>query len=214
MKSTRLLIADRFPLTLRGLRDLLLAQGGRWEICATVGCGQEALDRAGELRPQAVIVDDQLEDISALALAAELRRRLRRVEILIYCGSTALPWVYQFDRSRVTGCVLKSEPPEDLLHVLEAVSAHHWVRSRGVIRLSERYQAMERRGTGEPLSERELEVAQLLARGHSTKETAGELGLSPDTIESHRGRIYRKLGLRSVVALTHWAIACGLVGDR
>lgn len=185
---------------------------GPWPM-VSVGCGQEALDRAGELRPQAVILDDQLEDFLALTLAAELKRRLRRVEILIYCGSIALPWVYQLDRSRATGCVLKSEPPEDLLHVLEAVCAHHQIRSRGVIRLRERYQAMQRRGTGEPLSERELEVAQLLARGRSTKEAAGALGVSPNTIESHRGRIYHKLGLRSVVALTHWAIECGLVGN-
>ncbi|MEP6975965.1 MAG: helix-turn-helix transcriptional regulator [Spartobacteria bacterium] len=77
--------------------------------------------------------------------------------------------------------------------------------------MSESYEATRRRGNGQPLSRRELEVAPLLASGLSTKETAAALGVGADTIESHRSRIYRKLGLHSVVELTLWVIDCGLV---
>jgi DNA-binding NarL/FixJ family response regulator len=213
MKSTRLLIVERFPLTVRGLRDLLRAQGGRWEICAAASCGREALAQAEKFRPQAVILDDQIEHGSVLAVAAQLKRRLRRVAILVHIASSAPPWVHQLCQSTVAGCLLKSEAPESLLRGLETICGHDQFRSRGTLELSARHQAMHRRGTGQPLSGRELEVARLLASGLSTKEAAAALGLSPHTIETHRGRIYGKLGLSSVVALAHWAIECGLVGN-
>lgn len=210
MRHTRILVADGCPILCQALRDLLRAHDSAWVVCAAAVTGPEAVERALAERPDIVIIDDQMPLLSGLEAAAEIKRHLRRVRILIFSGSRSRTVLRHILESGVAGCLLKSEAPEELVQAVRTVGGHHQFRSRGLLAIcaGER----RRRGKGEKAAtRRELEAMCLIAAGHSTREVAGRFGVSAKTVESHRSRLFRKFGFRSVVELTHYAIRHGLV---
>lgn len=214
MKTARVLLADRYPLLLKAVRRLVESQGNGWQVCGMALTGPEAVAQAAAVRPHIVVIDDCMPQLCGLQAAAQIKRRLRGVEIVIFTGSETPARLHQLCQSNVGGCLLKNEPEEELLRALESVRAHARFRSRGATALSEAFEQTPRRGNGQPLSRRELEVARLLAQAYATKEAGQKLGLSEATIDSHRSRAYAKLGICSIAELVHYAIAERLVEVR
>jgi len=183
MKPTRILLVDPQPVVCAGLRSLIGSFGPEWEICGSAGDG--------------------------LGVARELRKRLRRVEMLIFSGVTSGVQLGRIWRSAVRGCLLKSEGSEVLALALESVRAGHAFRSRAISALC---QSDEPNGkVPSAITARETEVLHLICEGKSTKEVATRLGVSPKTIETHRSHLLRKLRVRSSLEMTRFAIAEGLV---
>ena len=107
------------------------------------------------------------------------------------------------------GCLLKAEPVGELIPALETIALHHQFRSRRLIEICEKYEG--ERGKIETLTRREREILRFIAQDLSNKEIATKLGVSKNTIDTHRTRLKKKLGLRSPVALTRYAVQHGLV---
>lgn len=209
MKTHQVLLADRCPVLRQGLRHLLEADEGRWEICAESGDASDLVELAARLKPDLLILDNELFDLTSPEAAGEIRRAAPASEILLYIGNEKPCLLARYNQSKVRGCLLKSEPIDELLPALEVILRHHHFRSHKITELCEAYEVSNQQR--EPLTPRELDTLRLIAQDYSTKEIAAKLGLSIATIETHRTNLMRKLGLHSVAGLVRYAIEHGLV---
>jgi DNA-binding NarL/FixJ family response regulator len=209
MNPSRILIVDDHAVVREGLPGLIEDLGSQWEICATAADPEAAIAQALELQPDIVIMDYKMPVADGLATAAEIKRQLPLIEVLIFSETPAPCSLVEIYCSHVGGFMLKCEAVEELQPALEALSRHHPFRSRGVTERYERIAAA--RAVMQAISAREDEVLRLIIDGKSTKEIAGQIGVSPKTVESHRTHLFRKLGCSSVVELAGFAFRNGLV---
>jgi DNA-binding NarL/FixJ family response regulator len=192
----RTLLVDDHLLLRQGTRALLDADRDI-EIVAETGSGAEALELARRLRPDVVVLDIRLQDVSGVEVARALRADLPEIKVLILSAYHTEQYVRGLFAVGVHGYLLKSASGSELISAVHAVM-------RGETALDAEVSAQVsdgriRSGIGavETLSEREREVLQLVADGASNKEIAARLGLSIRTVETHVSNAMAKLGARS-----------------
>jgi DNA-binding NarL/FixJ family response regulator len=159
--------------------------------------------------PDIIIMDYRMPLVNGLEAAAQIRRRLPHTEVLLFSGTHSHHDIVEIFRSDARGCLLKIEAAEELIPALESLRRHHTFRSRAITELYEKI--TENNGEIEKLSAREIEVLRLLVIGKSSKEIAGQMGISVKTVDTHRTHLLRKLKLRSTVELVRYAFRHGLV---
>lgn len=211
-KAIRVLVVDDHPVVRRGLISCL-AERPSLKVVGEAADGEEAIRQAAELSPDIMLVDINMPRMDGLQLAEALQKKAPAVRVVILSIHNKPEYVQRVMRAGARGYVLKDTAPEELARVLEAVHAGEVCISPEVAQTAlNQLVTNQGRGAGAvPLSQREREVLVMIASGRSNKEIAGDLGVSVRTVETHRERIMRKLDLHSVAALTHYAIAQGLV---
>ena len=210
-KPIKLLLANHHPVVRWGLRSCL-AEHARVKVVGEAADGVEALRRARELAPDVVAMDVDLPHMSGVAVARALRKALPRIKVLLLCLRQHINSPLGLLRSGATGFVLKDASPEELLRAVESVANGETFFSEAIERAALN-EFVNNRGQLEPLArltKREREVLTLIAEGQSNKEIAYNLGIAVRTVEVYRGRLMRRLDIRSVAGLTSWAIANGL----
>jgi DNA-binding NarL/FixJ family response regulator len=205
--KTRVLIVDDHPVMRRGLREALAAEP-ELEICGEAADTLQAIDQARKSKPQLAIVDVSLPSGSGLDLAKQLLTIHSSLRILFVSMHDDAIFAERALRAGALGYINKSRPAAELLDAVRKVT-------RGEIALSQPMSdRLVRRGihpareplTGvESLSDRELEVFELIGRGLGTREIAERLCLSTKTIETHREHIKTKLNLDSGTELSRHA---------
>jgi DNA-binding NarL/FixJ family response regulator len=154
-----------------------------------------------------------LPDLNGMEIAREVRRVLPDTKILVITAHPSERLPADLMALGVNGYVDKTEPIEYVLSAVETVRGGGMffaskVRAKGGGNLS-----VVRKPMDVPLTEREQEIAKLVARGQMSKEIAASLNLSVRTVEKHRANIMEKIGVREVASLTRWCIQTGLVDD-
>jgi DNA-binding NarL/FixJ family response regulator len=208
MKPTRILIADDQPVIQHGLAAIFAAHAADWEICTTASDGPQALREALCYRPEIVIMEYALPRLNGLTAARHIKQGLPSAEILIFTGASSPRILLEIFRSKVCGSLLKNEAIEELFPALIALRQHHPFRSRGMTDLCEKILAR-----AEPflsLTARELEVLLLTTHGRSCVAIATDLGLSVDTVETHRKKAYKKLNVTTAAEATRRLFECGM----
>ncbi|MEU5157434.1 response regulator transcription factor [Glycomyces sp. NPDC021274] len=213
----RVLVCDDQMLVRTGLVTIIDAQPDL-EVAGECGDGQAAVDLAGRLRPDVVLMDVRMPVLDGI----EATRRIAGaavndpVKVLVLTTFNLDRYVYEALRAGASGFLLKDAPPSQLLQGIRTVATGAALLDPGVTRaLVGRYAARIRPADSEtpetPLTPRELEVLRLIADGRSNREIAAALVISPETVKTFVSRILAKLGLRDRVQAVVYAHRHGLV---
>jgi two-component system, NarL family, nitrate/nitrite response regulator NarL len=211
----RILLVDDHPVVRKGIGSCL-ARHRHLLIVGEAGDGLEAVAKAKELLPDIVLLDLDLPQMDGLTVAELLHKELARVKVLMLSMHQCPEFIPRILESGTRGYVLKNAPPEELVKAIETVNAGETFFSPEIARLAIN-QVVKGNGTGpnvRDLTSREREVLTLVAEGLSNKEIADKLNVGVRTVETHRERIMRKLGIHSIAGLTRFALAKGLITLR
>jgi DNA-binding NarL/FixJ family response regulator len=211
MSSVRILLADDHEIVREGVRAIVERQEG-WEICGEATNGREAVTMAGNLKPEAVIMDIGMPELNGLEATRQIKRLLPEVEVLIFTANETEEIVRQVFQSGARGYLLKTEASKHLMPALEALRKHRTYFSSKVSEMIFSGYMQGRMGIEDSaLTPRERETVQLIAEGKSNKEIAELFGISVKTVETHRAAIMRKLRLDSFASLVRYAIRNGII---
>jgi DNA-binding NarL/FixJ family response regulator len=213
----RVLLADDHTIVREGVRLCLEAMGDI-AVVAEAGDGQEAVQLAGQLRPDVAVVDLTMPRLNGVEAIRQIKRELPSTEVVVLSVHDSEAYVVQALRAGAAGYVLKRNAATELAAAIRAAHSgqaylHPAVARRVIDDYLSRIHASEDT-VSEPherLTPREREVLQLAAEGHSTRAIAGLLCLSTKTVEHHRASIMAKLGLHGQTELVKYAIRAGLV---
>ena len=212
----RVLVADDQALVRGGFRMILDAQTGM-EVVAEAGDGREALEKAGELRPDVVLMDIRMPELDGLEATRRLLAGDGSSRVLILTTFDADEYVYEAMKAGASGFLLKDVRPEQLADAVRTVASGDALLAPAITRrLIEQFVRRPPPGVSKPpelarLTERELDVLVLVARGLSNSEIATALFLTEATVKTHVTHILAKLGLRDRVQAVVLAYESGLV---
>jgi DNA-binding NarL/FixJ family response regulator len=211
--TIRVLVADDQSMVRAGFRMLL---GGEddIEVVAEASNGLEAVEKAARFDPTVVLMDIRMPELDGLEATRRILAADKSARILVLTTFDLDEYVYEALRAGASGFVLKDDPPEQLLAAIRTVAAGEALLSPSVTRrVIARFTRMPRQDAppelGE-LTERELDVFRLLARGLSNAEIGRELFISETTVKTHVTHILQKLGLRDRVQAVVLAYQAGL----
>jgi len=216
MSNTRILLVDDHAILRAGLRALLAAYPDL-EVVGEAGDGAEALARVKEFRPDVVVMDVAMPGVNGLSATRQIVELYPDTKILILTQYSNKEYVLPLLKVGASGYVLKQAVDTDLVAAIRAVAHGDSFLYPPVAKMVlEAYLQESRADSEDPytqLTEREREVLILVAQGQSTREIAGTLHLSPNTVDVHRARLMQKLDLHSVAELSTYAVRRGLLGD-
>ncbi|MFB7369415.1 response regulator [Streptomyces sp. NPDC056222] len=213
----RVLLADDQSLVRAGFRALLDAQPDI-EVAGEAADGDEAAVKAGELRPDVVLMDIRMPRLDGLAATRRITGdpALGAVKVVMLTTFELDEYVFEAIRSGASGFLVKDTEPDELLRAVRAVVEGDALLSPGVTRrLIEEFAARSKAPSGasglDELTEREREVMALVGIGLSNEEIARRLVVSPLTAKTHVSRAMVKLGARDRAQLVVLAYESGLV---
>ncbi|MEU0566142.1 response regulator transcription factor [Nonomuraea sp. NPDC005983] len=210
------LIADDQELVRAGFKMILDAQP-EFDVVAAVSDGAQAVSEARRLRPDVCLLDIRMPKLDGL----EVTRLLagpgveNPMRVVIVTTFDLDEYVYGALRAGATGFLLKDSGPTLLIEAVRAAAGGESLVSPSVTVRLLQHLARPRRGPAplkDPLTDRELDVVRLVARGRTNQEVAGELFVSLSTVKTHLGSIQAKLGVRNRVEIAAWAWESGVVG--
>ena len=211
----RVLIADDQPLVRSGLRTILASESDI-EVAGEAADGAEAIAKTERLAPDVVLMDVQMPGTDGLAATREIAAAGGPgVIVLTTFGDDE--YLFAALRAGAAGFLLKDARPEDIVDAVRLVHGGDGLLSPVVTRrVIAAYGAGAERHGPPPagfgdLTDREREVFELIARGRTNGEIAGDLFVSEATVKTHVGRVLLKLGLRDRVQVVIAAYEMGLV---
>jgi DNA-binding NarL/FixJ family response regulator len=204
--------ADPQTLVRAGLRHLLETIDGV-HVVAEADDGRQLLDQVIALRPQLVVTELSLPEVSGLEALKRISRHMPDVRVLILSYLTDSAHVRSALKAGASGFLSKSADPAELDLAVRAIA-----RGQTYLSPSVSHHAIERRRAHRNtesvvLSQRQREVLRLIGRGKSTKEIASLLGIGNKTVETHRARLMQALSLSNTHALMHFAVRTVLDGS-
>jgi len=211
-KRYRVLIVDDHPIVRRGLADLI-AREPDLEVCGEASDAAEALSQLETARPAVAVIDISLRSGHGLELIAQIKAKDERVKMLVSSMHDELLFAERSLRAGATGYIPKQEPTEKLVDAIrEVVHGGVYLTPRMSNRLLHHVVG------GKPLDEnpitglsnRELEVFEMIGQGLTTQQIAQRLHLSAKTVETHREKIKGKLNLKNSSELSRRAVQWSL----
>jgi DNA-binding NarL/FixJ family response regulator len=190
-RPIRLLIADDHPVVRDGLSGMFAPDPG-FEVVGEAADGAEAVRLAKACKPDVILMDLRMPGMDGLTAITELAKQGVTAHVLVLTTYDTDSYVLPAIQAGATGYLLKDAPRDELLRAVRAAAQGQAALSPSVAtRLMGRI-----RTTGtEPLSQRELEVLELVAAGNTNRETAARLFISEATVKTHLLNIYAKLGV-------------------
>lgn len=210
-KPIRILLADDHEVVRRGLK-LVLESEPDLRVTSEAADGSSAVRQAVRDQVDVAVLDLSMPGMSGLQATREIVRLRPSVRVIILSMHTNEGYLREAMRAGASGYVLKSDGGQRLVSACRAAARGQHVgapftRARGAAHTMER----ESEASTEQLTARETQILSLIADGHTTREIAELLVISPRTVDRHREKLARKLNLRNRVELTRFALRQNLV---
>jgi DNA-binding NarL/FixJ family response regulator len=204
-KKITVLLVDDHSLVRRGFRRMLEDESDM-EVVGEAGDGEESIKLAKELRPHVVVMDCALPGMNGLQATRQIIENSPNTAVLMLSMHTESTWVRQAIEAGAKGYVLKNAMDLELGAAIRKVAAGETVFDPKV-----EQRAVLKGERNAALTQRELEVLQMIVDGKSNKEIATALDLSANTVAVHRANIMNSLGIHKTAELVVYAIRAGLV---
>lgn len=208
--TIRILIVDDHSVVRQGLR-MFLSLDDELEIIGEAEDGQEAIQRAHELRPDVVLMDLLMPVMNGITAIKQIRAQMPEIEIIALTSVLEDESVVEAIKAGAIGYLLKDTKSDDLCRAIKAAAAGQVQLSPQVAaRLVREVKAVE---SPETLTERETEVLRLISKGLSNKEIGRTLHIGEKTVKTHVSNVLGKLGVSSRTQAALHAVRIGLVSD-
>jgi NarL family two-component system response regulator LiaR len=207
----RVLIVDDHAIVRKGIRALL-DQVEQIEVVGEARDGQEAVTRAASLRPDVILMDLVMPEMDGIAAIRHITADQPEARILVLTSFTGDDQVFPAIKAGALGYLLKDSDPEELLAAIESVHRGEPSLSPAIAQkvLVELRQPSDRPPTPDPLTDREVEVIRLVAKGLSNQEIAERLTVTEATVRAHVSNILSKLHLANRTQAALYALREGL----
>lgn len=223
MDKIRLLIVDDHPMVRQGLRRILEREKDI-EVVGEVGDGQEAIQEAKRLQPDVVLIDINLPSLNGLQAMREIKHANSKTACITLTAYNNTAQLFHAMRAGASAYFPKEVSPNELLHAIRTAVQGNYVINGNVLTekqinnwLLEQF-ATVNVGSSDypeemfvPLSAREMEILQQIARGLSNKEIARALGISRQTVKNHMTSILRKLSVSDRTQAALYALRHGWI---
>jgi DNA-binding NarL/FixJ family response regulator len=216
MTELRVFLADDHAVVREGLKAMINTQSGI-KVIGEAADGLTACEQVMELKPDVVVMDVSMPGLTGSQATERLKKECPSVKVLALTVHEDKGYIRQLLAAGAAGYVLKRAAPEELVHAIRVVAAGGVyldpTMAGKVVGGFVQRNAQDNSAANMALSDRETEVAQLTAAGHSNKEIATRLELSVKTIETYRARGMEKLGLQTRADLVRYAVQQGWLKD-
>lgn len=215
MSKTRILLADDHHIVREGFRALLQSEPD-FEIVGETGDGLETVRLVEQHKPQVLVVDLMMPGLNGLEVARQVTQRFPRTRIVVLSMHANEAYVLEALKNGASAYVLKEASAAELVRaVREALAGRRYLSPPLSEPAIDSYIARAKNSDSldlyDTLTNREREVLQLAAEGHTNGEIASRLFISPRTVETHRANVMHKLGLRSQTELVRYALQRGIL---
>lgn len=216
LKTKRIFVVEDHPLTRQGL-IATIASRPEWQVCGEANSAEEALSRMEADQPDLAVVDLLLDEGNGLDLIKEMQARYPRVKILVLSSCEEQLFAERAMRAGAMGYIHKRFALAKIVEAIEKILKGECFLSPELEqRLLSLGVSKRKQVTDDPvqqLSNRELEVFDLIGQGLKSKQIADRLQISVHTVDSHREKIRHKLGLKSGNELMQRAVVWTLKGS-
>jgi len=201
ISETRVLVVDDHTLVRRGTREIL-EHRTEIRVVGEAADGDEAVNLTNRLMPDVVLMDLGLPGLSGVDATREIKTRWPDVQVLVLTVHDDDQYVFEAIKAGASGYLLKDVHDDELIDAVLAVAEGGVVLQPAVARrlvavLRTRDRSVDELPRTNPLTDRELQVLRLVAKGLSNREVSEQLGVSARTVETHLSHVYRKLGASS-----------------
>lgn len=216
MNKIKVLLAEDHIIVRKGLRALLDKEIGI-EVIGEAEDGREAIRKAEELHPDVVVMDIAMPGLNGLEATRQIKKRFPGMKIIILTVHNNEEYVLETLRAGASGYLVKKAAPTDLISAIQAAYRGESFLSPSISRtvideyLGKTEKVSERDEIYGKLTDREREVLQLIAEGHTNRKISELLHVSIKTVETHRAHIKDKLNVSSTAELIQHAIRKGFL---
>ncbi len=218
MNNIKVLLAEDHTIVRKGLRALL-DQEVDIEVVDEAEDGREAVQKVEQLQPDIVLMDISMPSMNGLEATRQIKKRFPEVKVIILTVHTNEEYIFEILQAGASGYLIKKAAPKELISAIQAVykgnSFLSPVISKKVVdKLIQKGKLKKGMRSFDLLTDREREILQLIAEGHSNREISELLYISLKTVETHRLHLMQKLDLHTTADLTRYAINKGIIDSE
>jgi DNA-binding NarL/FixJ family response regulator len=208
IKERRIVIVDDHPLFRKGLEQLINSSDDAFTICGEAGDAAQGMTVIRQLKPDLVIVDLSLPGANGIELIKNIRAEFGKLPVLILSMHDESLYALRALRAGAQGYVMKQEALENVITAIrEVLAGRPYLSQEMSAKLITNFASGSDQGNPtDKLSDRELEILELIGKGRDVREIARALHISAKTVETHRAHIKEKLNLKNARQVTRFAV--------